>query len=125
MMSKKTVAVPAPGCSTRIRPGCSPPQRRRRRRERGSRAPLQIGRVGRGPAGCSNGEAHVSRAGVPPPSVSTQIFHRKARKDRKGPPYFRKLGRVDCSERSSSTLACSLVGAGNTGGSLRTNGEAV
>jgi len=47
---------------------------------------------------------------------SSQIFHRKVRKDRKGPPYFRKLGRLDCSERSSSTLVCSLVRAGNTGG---------
>jgi hypothetical protein len=62
-----------------------------------------------------HGTSLPASAGMRRPSLA-QIFHRKARKDRKGPPYFRKLGRLDCSERSSSTLACSLVRAGNTGG---------
>src|SRR3990170_3242003 len=57
----------------------------------------------------------ASPSSVARPGLS-QIFHRKARKDRKGPPYFRKLGRLDCSELSSSTLVFSLVRAGNTGG---------
>jgi len=50
----------------------------------------------------------------------SQIFHRKSRqrrdKDRKGPPYFRESGRLDCSELSISTLVFSLVRAGHTGG---------
>ena len=54
--------------------------------------------------------------GKPTTENLTRIFHRKARKDRKAPPYFRKLGRLDCSELSSFTLVFSLVGAGNTGG---------
>ena len=47
---------------------------------------------------------------------STQIFHRKGRRDRKGPPYFRKSGRLDCPELSRSPLGFSLSRVGNTGG---------
>ena len=58
--------------------------------------------------------------GKPTTENLTRISHRKSRqerdKDRNGPPYCRKLGRLDCSELSSFTLVSSLVGAGNTGG---------
>src|SRR3990170_81821 len=45
-----------------------------------------------------------------------QVFHRKARKDRKGSPYFRKSGRLNRPEFSGSTLVFSPLSAGNTGG---------
>jgi len=62
------------------------------------------------------GKQPIPAAGLAPARHAALWAACKARKDRKGPPYFRKLGRLDCSEFSSSTLVISPVRAGNSGG---------